>query len=117
MALDTAPIELRAYDPAATGSYVYNAIWGLVEKGVPVSSSVKEAYFHVRENGRKRLQLALGSGLSWNNQTKTVHIQITNEQVAFLRSDMDLDYSFYVVWDYGLIETLKEGAVTAVRVA
>lgn len=117
MALDTAPIELRAYNPASAGSLVLNKIWGLVAKGAPVSASIVEAYFHVRDNGKTRLRLSLGEGLSWNNENKTVHIQITNEQVAFIRSNSEMDYSFYVVWDYGLVETLKEGTVTAVKVA
>lgn len=117
MALDTSPIELRAYNPAAPGALVYNRIWGLVTQSEPVPASIVEAHFHVRDNGRTKLQLSLGNGLTWNDVNKSVHIQITNEQVAFIRDTSEMDYSFYVVWDHGAVQTLKEGTVTAVKVA
>ncbi len=117
MALDTAPIELRAYNPASAGSLVFNRIWGLVTQSEPVSHSVVEAYFHVRDNGRTKLELSLGKGLTWDDTAKSIHIQITNEQVAFIRATSEMDYSFYVVWDHGAVQTLKEGTVTAVKVA
>ncbi len=95
---------------------VFNRIWGLVTQSEPVSQSVVEAYFNVRDNGRTKLELSLGKGLTWDEKAKSIHIQITNEQVAFIRATYEMDYSFYVVWDHGAVQTLKEGNVTAVKV-
>lgn len=117
MALDTTAIELRAYNPASPGALVFNRLWGLVSEGAPVTHSVVEAFFHVRDNGRTRLELSLGNGLIWNDVEKVIHIQITNEQVAFIRATSEMDYSFYVVWDHGAVQTIREGTVTAVKVA
>ncbi len=117
MALDTAPIELRAYNPASAGAKVYERIWKLGTDSGPVSYSVVEAYFHVRDNGRTKLELSLGKGLTWDDTAKSIHIQITNDQLLFIRENKELDYSFYVTWDHGAIQTLKEGTVTAVKVA
>lgn len=117
MALDTALIELRAYNPASAGSLVFKQLWKLTTKGEPVSKAPLEAHFHVRDNGRTKLKLSLGNGLTWIDQFKAVFIQITNEQVSFIRENSEMDYSFYVVWDHGAVETLKEGTVTAVKVA
>lgn len=121
MTLDTKPIELRAYNPAASGSLVFNQVWRLVTQSEPVSATIVEAHFHVRDTSsgkaRTKLELSLGNGLTWNDANKSVHIKITNDQVSFIRETSEMDYSFYVVWDYGAIQTIREGTVTAVRVA
>jgi hypothetical protein len=116
MALDTS-IELRAYNPALAGSLVLNRLWQLTTDGVPVEAAPVAAYFHVRDNGRTKLELTFGSGLTWIDQLKAVHIQITNEQVAFIRASSEMDYSFYVIFDHGAVQTIREGTVTAVKVA
>lgn len=110
-------IELRSYTAAAPGSLVFNRIWRLQTAGVAVPGNVTEAYFSVLDNGREKLRLSLGDGLTWNDADKSVLIQIANERVAFIRTDSVMEYSFYVVWEHGDIQTIREGAVIALRVA
>lgn len=115
--VDTQDIELRSYSKAVVGSLVFNRIWRLQTAGEAVSTSVAEAYFCVLDNGRERLRLSLNNGLTWNDEDKSVLIQITNEQVSFVRADTTMEYSFYVVWQRGDVQTIREGAVNALRVA
>lgn len=110
-------IELRSYSAAAPGSLVFNRIWRLQTAGEAVPGTIKEAYFSVLDNGREKLRLSLGDGLTWDDADKSVLIQIANEKVAFIRTDSVMEYSFYVVWEHGDIQTIREGAVTALRVA
>lgn len=110
-------IELRSYSAAAAGSLVFNQIWRMQVAGAAVPGTVAEAYFCILENGREKLRLALGSGLTWDDADKSVLIQITNDQVKFIRADTLMEYSLYVVWEHGDVQTIREGAVTALRVA
>ena len=115
--IDNTTIELRSYNPAATGSLVFNRIWRLRSGTDLISGDVAEAYFVVLDGTRKKMELSLGNGLTWNADEKSILIQITNEQVAFIRADAALEYSFYVVWQHGDVQTIREGALTAVKVS
>jgi hypothetical protein len=115
--VDVKDIELRSYSTAAAGSLVFNNIWRLQTAGVAVEGTPAEAYFCVLDAGREKLRLALGSGLTWDDGDKSVLVQITNDQVAFIRADTTMEYSFYVVWQRGDVQTIREGAVNALRVA
>lgn len=113
-------IELRSYSTAAEGSLVFNRIWQLRQNdGTPIATEIGEAYFVVLNEGQVRLKLSLGSGLTLNPEDKSVLIQITNEQVRFIREDTTMEYAFYIVSPApsGKIIPISEGAVNALRVA
>lgn len=113
------PIEVRYYQPAPDDALVFNRIWGLVDAatGLPVTHGIREAYLHISKDGKQRLELALGTGLTWNDADKTMLVQIQNSKLQFIRSTSEMTYSFYVVWDHGAAQTIREGTVTAVKVA
>lgn len=121
MDVENKTIEVRAYNPAALGALVFNQVWTLNPKGGPVSNSVIEAFFHIRdtsgEKARTKLELSLGNGITWDDAKKSFHIKITNDQASFIRETSEMDYSLYVTWDYGAVQTIREGTVTAVKVA
>jgi len=112
------PIEVRYYRPAPDDALVFNRIWGLVDTatGQPITNSISAAYLHIAQDGKQRLELSLGDGLTWNDTDKSVLVQITNSKVQFIRTTTDMTYSFYVVWDHGAAQTIREGTVTAVKV-
>lgn len=112
-------IELRRYSTAAAGSLVFNTIWQLrkAADGTAPAQEIGEAYFIILDEGREKLKLSLGSGLTWDDADKSILIQITNEQVRFIREDKTMEYAFYVVWDHGAVQTIREGAINALRVA
>ncbi len=113
-------IELRSYSTAAAGSLVFNRIWQLRQSdGSPINREIAEAYFVVLEEGRAKLKLSLGNGLTWDDADKSILIQITNEQVRFIREDTTMEYAFYVVppAPAGEIISIREGAINALRVA
>lgn len=113
------PIELRYYPQADPAALVLHRIWGLVQPGTtnPVEHDVAEAYLDFIVDGRVKRSLQLGSGLTYNPASKAILIQLTNSGASFIRETATLEYSFYVVWDYGAAQTIREGAVTAIRVA
>jgi hypothetical protein len=111
------PIELRAYSPAREGSLVFDRIWELQTGGQPIASAIVEAFFQVAVEGTKKLQLSFGNGLTYNAVAQSIRIQITNEQVKFIKETTSMEYAFYVVFEHEPIQTLREGAVNAVRVA
>lgn len=115
--VETKTIELRRYNPAAAGSLVFNQIWRLRTGSEVISSDIAQAFLVVIEDGRKKLELSLGNGLTWDATEKSIHIQVTNEQVAFIKADTSLEYSFYVVWQHGDVQTIREGTVDAVKVS
>lgn len=115
--VDYKDIELRSYSTAATGSLVFNEVWRLQTAGEAVPGTVAEAYFCVLENSREKLRLSLGNGLTWDDTDKSFLVQITNDLVAFIRADTAMEYSLYVVWQHGDVQTIREGAVNALRVA
>jgi hypothetical protein len=115
-------IELRSYSTAAAGSLVFNRVWQLRKNNEPVQTTIAETYFVVIDPKNpdrpvEKLRLSLGNGLTYDDADKSVHIQITNEHVNFIRSDTTMEYAFYVVWDHGEAQTIREGAVNALRVA
>ncbi|KKI22554.1 hypothetical protein [Sphingomonas sp. Ag1] len=113
-------IELRSYSTAAEGSLVFNRIWQLrLADGTPITREIGEAYFVVLDEGRTKLKLSLGNGLTWDDASKSILIQITNEQVRFIRDDTTMEYAFYIVppAPAGEIIPIREGAVNALRVA
>ncbi len=113
-------IELRSYSTAAEGALVFNTIWQLRKAdGSFPTVEIGEAYFIVLDEGRERLKLSLGSGLTWDDSDKSCLIQITNEQVRFIKTDKTLEYAFYVVPAVrgSTIIPIREGAVNALRVA
>lgn len=115
--VDTQDIELRSYSAALAGSLVFNRIWRLQTDGALVPDTAAEAYFCILDNGREKLRLSLGAGLTWDDTDKSILIQITNEQVSFIRQDTTMEYNLYVVWQRGDVQTIREGAVNALRVA
>lgn len=116
--VETVDIELRSYSNGAIGSLVFNRIWQLRTTDSPIAFNVSEAYFIVLdENGKKRLTLSLGDGLTWDSTDKSFLIQITNEQVQFIKTDRTLEYAFYVVSENNALIPIREGAVNALRVA
>ena len=63
------------------------------------------------------LSLQLGKGLSWSTESKQISIIVRNMDVDFITESKSLTYKFYVVWDYGQAQTIREGTVNAVMVA
>lgn len=113
------PIELRYYQQVDEDTVVFSAIWGLVAKGTtdPITHTPTEVHFDVIADGIAYCSLGVGNGLTWNDDTKQVSIQITNGDLNFITEDTTMTYKFYVVWDYGQAQTLREGTVNAVMVA
>lgn len=111
--------ELRHYPRLEEDTVVFTSIWGLVASGTsdPITNNPTSIHLDLVVEGRTRLALSLGSGLTWNPVTKQVSIEITNAQTSFIRDDGQIEYAFYVVWDYGQAQTIREGTVSAVRVA
>ncbi len=112
-------IEIRSYSTAAAGSLVFNTILQLRKAdGTPITQEIDEAYFVILDEGRAKLKLSLGSGLTWDDTDKSFLIKITNEQVRFIREDKTMEYAFYAVPPApGNIIPIREGAVNALRVA
>ncbi|WP_197075312.1 hypothetical protein, partial [Sphingomonas sp. Ag1] len=53
------------YSTAAEGSLVFNRIWQLrLADGTPITREIGEAYFVVLDEGRTKLKLSLGNGLT-----------------------------------------------------
>lgn len=111
--------ELRHYPRLDAETVVFSSVWSLVTSGTsdPVANNPVRVHLDLVVDGRVRSALTLSDGLTWNPTTKQVSIEIKNGQTAFIRDDGQIEYAFYVVWDYGQAQTLREGTVNAVRVA
>ncbi|WP_454884011.1 hypothetical protein [Sphingomonas oryzagri] len=112
-------IELRYYPQIEDEKIVFSSIWGLVDTGTttPITRTLVDARFDVSVDGKLRKSLSLGSGLTYNDDTKQVSITFMNSDVSFIKEDATMEYAFYVVWDFGQAQTIREGAINAVRVA
>ena len=112
------PIEIRYYRPMDDDAFVFTAKIGVIDKTsqAPVPFTATEAYFHISENERVKLELSLGNGLLWDDELKAITVFIRNSQMRFVRTDSEMTYSLYVKWDNGLADTIREGTVTAVKV-
>lgn len=113
------PIELRYYQQVDEDTVVFSAIWGLVAKGStdPITQTPTSIHLDVISDGIAYCSLGVDSGLTWDNDTKQVTIKFLNSDLSFITQDAVMAYKFYVVWDYGQAQTIREGAVNAIVVA
>lgn len=112
-------IELRYYPQLADDTVVYSAIWQLVDPATkaPITNNPTQVQFVVNEGEKAKCTLAVGTGLTWNPTTKQVSIKVRNSDLTFVKADGQFQYALYVVWDHGQAQTIREGTVSAVRVA
>ncbi|WP_300115507.1 hypothetical protein [Sphingobium sp.] len=117
---DMKDIEIR-YIPALSGdAIVFVEKIGIVDAGtgLPVEFTAEQVVFSISENERSKLLLRLGDGIVWNDTEKSISITIRNDQMRFVRADGEYDYALSVQWvGNDLATTIREGTVTAVRVA
>ncbi|OAH42761.1 hypothetical protein AX777_05855 [Sphingobium yanoikuyae] len=117
---DIKDIEVRYIPALSDDAIVYVDKIGIIDKatGEPVEFTAAEAVLSISENERSKLLLSLDNGLVWNDVEKTISVVIRNHQMRFVRADTQLEYALSVRWtDSQLAKTLREGTVTAVRVA
>lgn len=111
-------IEVRYYGPASEDFVTYTSKLALTNpgSGSPIEFSVRDAHFRISRNERILLDLTLNDNIVWNDGEKSIYVFIRNSELGFIRADTELNYSWWVVWENGTSQTLREGTVTAVRV-
>lgn len=110
------PFTINYATPASPDAVSFNALWFITLSDAPPTGDAIEAYLSISQNGRRKLLLSLGDGLTWNETDKSVHILIRNGQLSFIRDDSEMEYEFWVVWDNNNLQPIANGAVKAVRV-